>query len=181
MLKFSISKPKSLPSRRFGHNDPDDYCWEDWERDARANHPIRYFLTETIPHWYNVRIGMQLEHAWYWFKSHTYKKYHMVNLRHPGYDWGFVEYYDKLVYAAFAVFMEFYEDPMRAKEPWAEYEKEQKITEELYQYWVIHRPDMVRELDDSIMENWYELKEKLAKKDDEMLSKMIEIRRFMWI
>jgi hypothetical protein len=50
---------------------------------------------------------MNLSHFWYWLRTHTYNKYHLLDLRNYEYKWGWLEPGDKIFYAVFACLDEF--------------------------------------------------------------------------
>ena|SRR3990167_350757 len=52
-----------------------------------------------------------LSHSWYWFRCHTYTRYHIVDFRSKknGYSWGWMDRVDVLLYASFEILKEFVE------------------------------------------------------------------------
>ena len=113
---FHIEKPKALPMRFFDE-DPDAYCWEDWKRDSKQKYPIRYFMSETVPHFFAVYFFMQIENCWYWVVSNTTRRYHMLDLRQPAnklgdedyYRWGWVDECNQMLYACFNILTNYVE------------------------------------------------------------------------
>src|SRR5690348_1551298 len=85
-----------------------DYTWEQWRIDAKAAYPVRYFLSESIPHWFRGWWG-RVDRAFYKFKSLTYKKQHLLDMRSPeyGYDYGFCDKVALMVVAPFRLLEDF--------------------------------------------------------------------------
>jgi len=104
---FGLHKPKALPMR--GLCESDEFTWEDWKEQAKEEHPVRYFLSETIPHLWAVKVTMNVEHFIYWMKSQTYRKYHKLDLKQPetgttdDYRWGWIDEDKQILYACFNV------------------------------------------------------------------------------
>lgn len=95
-----LDKPRALPIRRMY---PDKYSWEDWEEETQLKYPFRYWVQETLPHWFRVHFVMNIRHAWYWLKAHTWHKYHMLDLRDAAHDyqWGWISPDNILLYSVF--------------------------------------------------------------------------------
>jgi hypothetical protein len=49
--KLKLKKPKSLPLRAFSDGGI-LYTENDWHQDNKKEFPIRYFITETVPGWF---------------------------------------------------------------------------------------------------------------------------------
>jgi hypothetical protein len=105
-----LEKPYALPME--GLCDPDEYTWEDWARDSQSAHPFRYWLWETLPMWFRVHITMNIENFWYWVRTHTYNRYHMLDLRSNvgiNYRWGWIESDIAMMLACFNLLRKFVE------------------------------------------------------------------------
>src|SRR5260221_14182527 len=76
----------ALPMKDIG-NPNNSYSWSDWEEEVKINYPIRYFLFETIPFKFSVKIKMPIEEAIYWVKCKLFKKYkfHLIDIRNTNY------------------------------------------------------------------------------------------------
>ena len=68
--------------------------------------------------WYDIKytffrlpVIKQLCHAWYWLRTHTYNRYHMIDIRFPrnGYNWGWLDRCEGLMFAMFAMLVDFVE------------------------------------------------------------------------
>ena len=219
---FGIPKPKALPSKMFGSK-PGEYTWEDWREDAKKDNPIRYFFSETVPHWWNVHISMNIEHAWYWLRTHTVHRYHKLDLRQPytgtddDYTWGWLDEDRQLVFACFNVLVS-YVDSVNSQEHIYGTDNINDLREsmikdgvenpddmpqlkclmeakELYQYWTVKRKvdlnkrrdlllDWSRNKDkDGNQKRWNALRkaeDDFDKEEEEMLIRLIKIRRSLW-
>lgn len=107
------NKPYALPSKYF-RNSPNEYTWEDWEVESKKKYPIRYFLSEYLPYFYRVRIEGPISNFFYWLKSNTYKKQHLLDLRQPYnddyidyYRWGYIDEEAQLLYASFNILVNY--------------------------------------------------------------------------
>jgi hypothetical protein len=106
-----LPKPYALPMRGWGSK-AGDFTWDDWREQARAKHPFRFWLHETFPHWIRVHITMKIEHWWYWLRTHTYNRYHILDLRSDvglTYKWGWVEVDQAMMLACFNLLRSFVE------------------------------------------------------------------------
>ena len=106
-----IPKPYALPLRAFSPHTKEK-TWEDWREQAKKKHPFRFWLHETLPHWFRVRITMNIEHWWYWLRTHTYNRYHILDLRSDAgiiYRWGWVEVDAAMMIACFNLLRSFVE------------------------------------------------------------------------
>ena len=97
---LKIPQPQALPLRSFDGNS-NLYSWEDWQKDARANYPVRYFVTETVPGFFKERYWGVRNVLWRWNELHV-RKTHLLDIRGPGYDYGPLAGGDEVMYAAFA-------------------------------------------------------------------------------
>lgn len=106
-----LPKPYALPMKGFNH-EPNAYCWEDWQKEHRLAYPFRYWLWETMPLWFIINITLPIKNAWYWVKTHTYKKYHLLDLRSDvgiKYSYGWLENDTAMMIACFNILRSFVE------------------------------------------------------------------------
>jgi hypothetical protein len=108
-VKWRLEKPTALPLNRWLGNPNKEYSWDDWKRDTKAKYPVRYFLQETLPLWFKVHFTMNIEHAWYWLRTHTVHRYHVLDLRNPEYKWGWRDRSQTMMYACFNLVKDFVE------------------------------------------------------------------------
>ncbi len=180
MLKFLFGfkrKPMALPSKFFDGEDNFKYSWEDFDADMRKYHPIRYFLSETLSRWLRVSISMRIEHWWYWLRTHTYNRYHILDLRAPehGYCWGWTDVDRKMVIANFKFLCEFVEK----EEPFENIDWEDNPTHsavakefmELYRWWNEDHPKILNSID---------RRRDIVGIENEMLIRLIKIREYLW-
>jgi len=140
-----------------------------------------------------VRNGVS--HAWYWLRCHTWTSYHIIDIRgQDGYHWGWIDRDHAMYLACFKLLVDYveHEDPrcglvdIRAKETvdeWdrealeCQYEREKEIRA-LYDWWTKER-----KLDqDAHAAKPYdhERQDRLDAKDDEMLERLMKIRKALW-
>lgn len=105
-VELGRSERNSLPMKDFC--EPDDYTWESWNKEVKAKYPVRFFFLETFRHWFVVHVTMQVSHFFYWFKSMTYRRYHMLDLRQPkgsyeDYTWGYLDPDRAMLFAMFNI------------------------------------------------------------------------------
>ncbi len=178
--KVGIKKPVALPLRAFssrtGKGGEVIYSWEDWEDDAREAYPIRYFLTETCRHWWNRNITYRLERAWYWLRTHTMDRYHILDLRNAFYRWGWQDVSEKILYANFNLLVEFIEgeDPFTVVD-WSWDDRHAEAGAEilaLYRWWKEGRAAEHAAEDAD--------QDELDERDQLMLHRLIEVRGYLW-
>ncbi len=195
--------------RGLGHNG-DDHTWEDWEELMRKDYPVRYFLSETLPLWFSVHIKRPIKDAWYWVACHTLpsRKYHFLDLRQPNYKYGWIDSDTKMIYALFNILNKFVEDEMPhwycpseedvQQEPHLMYQRNAWLeTKAIHYWWNVERIRQQKEEEDLLHrwseahkvnapethQLWDELK-KIEKaqddKEDEMIGRLLKIRRSLW-
>jgi hypothetical protein len=106
----------ALPSRVFGAADG-AYTWEDHHEFCRQRYPWRWRVSKALMwmnHW------PRLSQAWYWIRTHTYNRYHLLDLRRAepenpdGYRWGWIDRDRMLLIASFKILRDFVEK----EKPW---------------------------------------------------------------
>jgi hypothetical protein len=140
-----------------------------------------HFSRPSLPYW--------MTQAWYWLRTHTINRYHMVDGRSPqnGYGWGWIDRDRLLLYASFNILVDFVENekPFEVTDwEWSEVQKHVKTElEDLYQWWKEGRAKEHAEVD-KLLEvpgsPWIEEQEKLNEKDNTQLHRLINVRGFMW-
>lgn len=189
--RVELKKPNALPLRAFSTGEV-LYTWEDWGRDAKAEHPVRYWLTETFPPFFYGRLR-PLKDAWYWFKSNTFRRHHLLDLRNPSYKWGWVDVSEAILYANCNLLQKF----MEVEKPWEriDWQSDDGHSEAwyeisaIYQWWTEARDEDRRKL-----ERMYDLAGRDRKKvleaaqfeadmqlrEDKMLHRLINVRHYLW-
>jgi hypothetical protein len=104
----------ALQSRDFSpETGADVYCWEDYYADLKKAYPIRYFFAETLADFLRYKVWFPVKRpisdAWYYLKCHLVPKhrYHMLDLRQPGYTHGWRDTDTRMLYANFNLLNEF--------------------------------------------------------------------------
>lgn len=195
-MPWKLNKPKSLMSRSFnkllGHP-TEVYCWEDWHRDNKSKYPVRYFLQETVPDEISYWISRcrQLKN---WLRSRTIRRHHILNLcnKANNHEPGYCDVREKILYANFALLAYFLENDNEAKiVDWEGSPEHALVYGEM---WVLHRwfneerPaawDVLNGYGKGIYESWtgnqwFDYENALEDKDDEMLGRLLKIRRWLW-
>lgn len=105
-----------LPSRLLDPNTT-DYTWEDHQEVLIRRFPWRWRLQGVID-WFSR--WPRISHALYWLRTHTYNRYHLLDLRDAepekpeGYRWGWIDRSNSLQLACFLTLRQFVEQ----EEPW---------------------------------------------------------------
>lgn len=113
--------------------------------------------------------------AWYWFRTHTYNRYHIVNCKSPanGYRWGWQDRSQLLLYASFNILKDFVEKEYPGYVDWNYDEPHRKARDEflyLHKWWTEIRPAQVANTHDCDQD----------KEDQEHLLRLMAIREFLW-
>lgn len=183
--------------------------WEDWDAYVRQNYPIRYFFWERLFPWFGHQ-WRRLERSWYWLKCcflPSYQ-YHKLDLRgidplEPKYTHGYLSPCDVLWLSAWASLrlyvLENPRDLGLVNEPElvrqkAEYDEAMA----LYHWWTVERVEAYKEerhfieeinkhrdareklLYEQALDAWHAYQNAQTAKEDEMLQRLIKIRRSLW-
>ena len=119
-LGWTDSESNALPMALFKRIGDDTPTWEDWDSKMRKEYPVRYFLAETLPFWFQVRISRRVKDSLYWVKCHVLPshQYHMLDLRQPknesmhNYRWGWIDSDTKILYAIFNILNTFVKEEL---------------------------------------------------------------------
>lgn len=178
---WKLDKPRALPMDFCSKEG--DYTWEDWRRDAKSDHPIRFFIQETLPRKVCVHALMPLENMFYWIRTHTYNRYHIVDLRSPQnyYKWGWIDRDQAMVFACFNLLKDFVEKEMSQNCYYHEdenmsYDRRAEEAEilALYKWWTVGRRERLDSKED-YLDNFDNPDE-----DTIMLARLLKVRRYLW-
>jgi hypothetical protein len=110
--------PYALPVKEFCNKG--DYTWDDWKHDMKTKYRFRWFLVHFIPDaivFFQGIYRRTLGEVFYWIRTHTYNRYHIVNLKQPKdspgdyeYHWGWLDRSRALIFANFAILCDFVEN-----------------------------------------------------------------------
>lgn len=126
----------------------------------------------------------------YWIRTHTYNRYHIINLKKHrstsiDYKWGWIDKDYALLMVNFIILCDFVEEEKCFKKidwRWSEgHQHAAKEIKELYRWWRFGRNrewEMMEVLKNH--DEIYNAEEALHKRDEEMLIRLIKIRRFLW-
>ncbi len=152
---------------------------------------------------YYDRVHHFFSQLWYWIRTHTYNRYHIINIKNADheYKWGWIDSDNKMELACFKIMVDYVEgeEPferldLEATDSGAWFAKELR---EIYHWWKFERKkehDANNKFGDGTRWNFEEGKmhysedwqqfsdgvEALDKKDDEMFERLIKIRHYMW-
>lgn len=171
---------------------------EAWDAEMKKKYPVRFFLSRALPRWWARATRVLWETPWYWLRTHTYNRYHILDLRNKvdGYDWGWIDADAQILYACFNILVSFVEKESPevglAKTPeefwpdheWQEGEREslqrhierEQEVRAIYDWWVTERK---KEKDESEKGD-FEKQAELSDKDNEMLIRLMKVRRSLW-
>lgn len=197
-----VGLPSKPDAARYLGAEPGEYTIEDWREDMARRHPVRYWLLEDVPLWLRLNIRQPIVDAWYWLRTHTVHRYHMLDTREPknGYAWGWCDRKELLIFAAFAVLRDFVEKERPFERVnWDWNEDHQRAASEicaLYGWWICGRAVEHREYDEALagfsldgvgtpesrarLDRLNEIEEKLSRRDEEMLGRLAKIRGYLW-
>ena len=143
----------------------------------------------------------------YWLRCHTFTKYHIINISgQDGYKWGWIDRDHAMYLACFKLLTEFVEleDPTVGQRTLDDYRGEPGVIDdaEWEQY---HKPSIVpqleREVEVRALYDWwkttrkqewdacyamksgqpmYDEMDRLEEKDEEMLMRLMKVRRTLW-
>lgn len=187
---WKLDKPRSLPMRGLGDK-PGDFTWEDWQEEAAKAHPIRYAIQERLPIKVYVHVLKPLEELFYWIRTHTYNRYHLLDLRSEsnGYKWGYCDPTGMMLYANFAILNMFVENDMPNICYYSEATKhcpvwdkraEEKEILELHKWWNEERPVETENIDYFHPKLEPEEYATWRCKDDIMLERLVKLRMSLW-
>jgi hypothetical protein len=101
--------------------------------------------------YYNIYcvVSRNLSNAWYWVRTHTYNRYHIIDIRNKdhGYRWGWIDRDQVLLLACFKILVDFVEQeqPFGPGDFKTDYDHSEEMREvkatilELYNWWKYHR------------------------------------------
>ena len=151
------------------------------------------FLLDDVSFWFDVNIIKPIDHAYYWLRTHTVNKYHLVDMRNPknGYNWGWVDCPQALLYASFALLVRFVEKERPFEyidwEATEDHLKASKEFMELYNWWTTGRAEehakfdkFAEELPRTEYAKITDEENRLRERDAAMLHRLIEIRDYLW-
>lgn len=146
---------------------------------------------------YESKFLRYIRDAWYWIRCHTYNRYHLVDIRNSrnGYDWGWIDTDHKLLFASFALLVDFVERGygLRVKDwKWEEgHVQAAKEIRGLYRWWKVDRArqhnDYQKLVSEAIKEGrndkWdkeHKGKYRLEQVDEDNLIRLIKVRNYLW-
>ena len=138
--------------------------------------------------------------AIYWTRTHTVDRYHLIDISRQGdYKWGWVDRCDAMYLACFKLLVEYVEEegPFEIID-WDSDDAHKHAASEikaLYKWWKTERAAAKATLEAIPVEektdgtfgfegpNWtayLKMSDDLEKRDDEMLDRLMKIRKFLW-
>lgn len=131
-----------------------------------------------------TRIKRHVSRAYYWLRTHTKDRYHMLDMRNArnGYAWGYKDRSELIMFAAFAILVEFVEKEYPGVVDWEQDDEIRAARDEfmaLYTWWTKGR----REENDALYRETEDVQQKadaLDEKDNVMLHRLIKVRGALW-
>jgi hypothetical protein len=185
-LFFLPKHPLNLYSRQFEHP-KNEQTWEDFEDEVEKKCPIRFYIVTFIERLFRS-IWRFLCNIPYWIRTHTYNRYHIINVKQPknspyqySYNWGWIDRCHVLPFAMFNILCDFVENEFMPQYWWEWNEKKQKserVKKSERKSWKDLLKDKEKELnkedfklcDGSFDENNYEMTVHERKYDLELLT-----------
>jgi hypothetical protein len=168
--------------------------WDKFEEDARKHHPVRFFLSWTLPIRLSRTWRQLVREPWYWLKCRLWHQYNVVRIQTLPPTWNDRD--EVMLHACFQCLVDFIE-----KENPFEYGAGAEVQEPrrkadielvaLYDWWIL-RPVLLRRIDDVIdryprgtaPRDAYEQAgisySDLRAEDQAMLTRLIAVRKYMW-
>jgi hypothetical protein len=204
----TLGHHSALPSREFSP-ETTDYTWEDYYEEMKKTHPIRYFINHGIKEFTYSLYPIKSFLYKVMCHIHPKYKFHWLDLRDKygpagGYTYGYMDPQEQLGYAAFAVLVSFVEKeapwlktyPVREPEHSDWWYATYVELHELYNWWTVQRKaeyeaddqlyDQYKVLDKNdpnykvLQEAWMDSRNRQDKKLNEMLVRLIAVRKGMW-
>ncbi len=177
--------------------------FRNWEKKLKTKYPTRYAIGEAIERFFGpFRVAKRKCKTAYWALQHRFNpkhRYHIVNTKLPP---GYHEVETRMFYAMFQLFAEFMEFQLKtphvvweydksAFEDWMieddlegvekEIESRNKMWKEmndLYTWWTVTYPKLEKDFDESSFT--IEAEEEFEKEVEEMMIRLVKIRRTLW-
>ena len=144
----------------------------------------------------------KLKRFFYWLRTHTYNRYHMLDMRNArnGYRWGWYDRSDLFIFANFALLVAFVEKEYPGHVDWDYEDNGTRAARDefmaLYKWWTIERK-IERDACDAILATIYNgplgapvppeeaakaqaAEEAIEARDDEMLRRLLAVRGALW-
>lgn len=146
--------------------------------------------------WYRFRNFFA--NIWYWIRSHTYKRYHIVDVRgQAGFSYGWVDRDHLLLLACFKILVDFVEQERDdllsegVREPTVDnhgyddthFREADREILSLYNYWKYDRAKMEAEMYDFkkyTQEERFQLMDIFEQTEETNLLRLIKVRGYMW-
>jgi len=80
--------------------------WRNFDRLQRSQHPIRYWLMDTVPDWFGLQKALWYDRPRDWLRYRTYNRYHRVS---TGLEPGWNDVDNQMLYVSFTMLVNFIE------------------------------------------------------------------------
>lgn len=120
-----------------------------------------------------------IEEFLYWFRTHTYNRYHIIDLRTKDiYKWGWIDQDNRMFIACFKCLEDFVEKEKPFEQTdyeWSdEARQEKKEIQELYNWWKVELPALYKQ--DYTTGKWQDLEVI----EEQMLMRLMKMRKRLW-
>lgn len=178
--------------------------WEDFDAKHKAKYPVRWFLFDTIPDWLGVIAHRIRQHCW--ALKHRFIPRHKYHIIRTSLEPGYWDPDTRILYATMDLVKEFVEETedvidWEADEAhawaWSDLQAVYKWWTDKYPYRENKLPDLpdvpIRKIaneeykDDPDVKEWKRIaeihgmmEEQWVKEEEEMLMRVMRIRKFLW-
>lgn len=201
-VELGKAKYNALPG--FGFEKDGDYTWENYYNEMKKDYPIKYFIYESLSNWIRRNIISPISTFKYYIRSHSIKKYHLLDLRSKEYNyrWGWIDADSQMLLAMMKIMENFIieqdtvnrliwlkeeevKDPDLKDFNWHDSIKFCEDLLEIQKWWRVDRAknhELLEEQHGKISDYlaYFAAEEKLIKEDDNMMKKLIDMRGRMW-
>ena len=204
VIELGKSKTNYLPIEGFCEEGA--YTWKKYNEEMRKDYPIKFFLYYTFNYWFSSNIIKPISDFKYWIRSHTIRKYHLLDLRSKvfDYNYGWLDSDTKMLLAIMKIMEDFIiEQDTANRLVWLKEESEKtKSDPQNYDYsddikrckdllaiqkwWRVERAENWKVLYDKCGDksighkNYFEMENELVKEDDDVMKKLIDMRGSLW-
>jgi hypothetical protein len=195
---IKIKNPVAIPKPKAATMEQ----WDEWKTKAKKEHPIKYFLSETIPREFRF-LKRRITDFWWEIKYRTISE-HKYNLVDTGLKPGYYEIETRMLYSCFSLLCSYVEKQMPSRsskyskikiltqkdyvnnledyvmfnerEGFTEHAKHYRDIKELYLWWKQYLQNLENDPFFDI-----DNEEESYKEQNEKLTKLISLRGFLWV
>lgn len=174
LSRWKLDNPNGLATGCLSREGRTD-AREEWEKIMIRQHPIRFFLQETLPQLLTFTIPWLIKETYWKVRHLTTDRYHILNISSKENKWsyGYSDIRERMLYASFALLVEFVEiESNDVCWEWNDDVLKVKVEMDLlYNWWKYERPNR----------NWTASNYgKFEEEDSNNLMRLAKIREYLW-